>query len=420
MSRLAFWNHRWRWFTVVVVSVFVVGWLLGLPGWWVRQSAMRSLAQRDYGVAWDQALLASRLDPNNPESEFLMARLERKRGNLDQVRRHLQRAKTLGLDSDRVRREELLVKAQTGSLIEIIKELDQLLIHHSDDGAEVCDAYANGLLINGQLIEADALIQQWQQAFPNDPQPDYLLGRIAEFNRNSIGAESYYRKSLAKNKQYFLSANALARILGELNKWDEAIKLYEVCLRFQNPAPAQLGIARCLTNLGREEEALVLLRSLQEMPQDTLNDALLQLGESIEIDGLNYELGTLEAKYGHAEEAANLLNRAVEYNPKHREARYQLARVLKSLGRTDEAQKHFDWYQRTQEKVNEINRVLDQVKLDPKNFDLRCKLGILYLEVGSGNSGAFWLRSVLAEEPTHAVAKEALSQHRTVQRPNQH
>ena len=415
MSKLAFWKRGRGWMAIVVAGALVVGWLAGLPGWWVRQLAVSALSRRDYGVAWDRAQLASRLDHDNPETEFLIARLERKRGNLEQVKRHLQRAAAQGLDSDRVHREELLALAQTGALSGIIKELDQLLINHSDDGAEICDAYVNGLLVNGQLVEADALIQQWQQAFPDDPQPDYLLGRIAEFNRNFVGAESLYRKSLAKNKQYFLAANALGRVLVELNKWEEALKTYEVCLAFPNPAPAKLGVARCLTNLGREEEALLLLRSLAEMPKDKLNDALRQLGEPTEIDVFSFELGSLEAKHGRPEEAVNLLNRAVEYNPKHREARYQLARSLMLIGRADEAKKHFDWYQETQEKVAEINRVLDQVKLHPHNLDLRCRLGMLYLEVGSANAGVFWLRSVLAEEPTHSVAKETLAKFRASQ-----
>jgi len=88
-----------------------------------------------------------------------------------------------------------------------------------------------------------------------------------------------------------------------------------------------------------------------------------------------------------------------------------LARALRAVGRVDEARKHFDWYQETQEKVAEINRILDKVKLDPRNLDLRCRLGTLYLDVGSQSAGVFWLRSVLAEEPTHLAAKEALSKH---------
>ena len=127
-------------------------------------------------------------------------------------------------------------------------------------------------------------------------------------------------------------------------------------------------------------------------------------------------MGSLEAKCGHTEKAANLLTRAVEHNPRHREARYQLAQVLKTLGRTAESQKHFDWHQETTSKVVEIDRLHDQVKLDPQNLNARCRLGKLYLEIGSENVGIFWLRSVLVHDPMHSEAQAALANHRHAQR----
>ncbi len=413
MAKFMFAKRGSIWAAIAVVSGCLVGWFGGLPGWWARQSALHALAQRDYSVAWERVRLAARLDHDHSETEFLIARLERKRGNLDRVRRHLQRALTLGLDRNRMHREELLARAQTGELAGIVTELDQLLIDHSEDGAEICDAYANGLLINGQLAEAESLIHQWEQAYPSDPQTDFLRGRIAEFNKNLPLAETCYRNSLTKNQRYFPAANGLGRVLGELNRWEDALQAYEVCLAFQNQAPAKLGMARCLANLGREEDSILLLQSIAKMPQVERNDAFMQLGEQTEFDTFSFELGSLEAKQGHAEEATHWLTLAVEYNPRHREARYQLARALRSSGRAAEAKPHFDWYQATQEKNTEINRVLDQVKLDPQNVDLRCRLGMLYLEIGSENTGRFWLRSVLAQEPAHSIAKEALSKSQT-------
>ncbi len=402
--------------TLAAVGILAVGWLSGLPGWWAREYALTAYARRDYPIAWNRALLSARLSGNHPETELLISRLERKRGHLDLAGQHLHRSAALGLARDRVHREELLLRAQQGDIAGILKELYQLMIHHSEDGAEICDATVNGLLINGQLAEAESLIEQWIQAFPADPQPDCLRGRIAEFHRNLPKAESSYRNSLVKNPQYFAAAIGLGRVLGELNRWEDALKVYAVCLAFPDKAPAQIGMSRCLENLGREEEAYQLLSQVTERPREELHDSLNQLGEQFEFDIFSYEFGTLESKRGQYEAAVRWLQRAVDYNPRHREARYQLARALKSSGQADEAKQHFDWYLSTREKTEEINRLLDQVKLHSEDTELRYRLGMLYHEIGSEKAGNFWLRSVLVEEPDHAEANAAIRQSRQSQR----
>ena len=176
-------------------------------------------------------------------------------------------------------------------------------------------------------------------------------------------------------------------------------------------------MARCLENLGYEEEAFQLLSQVAGRLRDELNDSLIQLGEQIEFDGFGFEFGTLESKRGNHAAAVKWLQGAVDYNPRHREARYQLARALKSSGKSEEANRHFEWSQATQEKTDEINRILDQVKLDPDRSELRYRLGMLYQEIGSEKAGEFWLRSVLVDDPEHAAANIALQQRRQTRRP---
>ena len=415
-----------RWFvrgTLLVVGLLAVGWFSGLLTWWMHQQALTAYSHRDYSVAWDWTQRSLRLAGDHPETEFLISRIERKRGHLDLAGKHLYRSATLGVERDRIRREELLIRAQQGDIAGSIKDLYQMLSRYSEDGAEICDATVNGLLINGQIAEADSLIEQWIQAFPADPQPDYLRGRIAEFHRNLPKTEDSYRKALAKNPKYFAAAFGLGRVLVERNRWEEALKAYKTCLAFSDQAPARIGMARCLENLGKEEDAFQLLSQVAKQPRYELNDSLIQLGEQTEFDVFSFEFGTLESKRGNNNDAIKWLQRAVDYNPRHREARYQLARSLKSVGQAGEAKRHFDWYQATQEKTEEINRLLDQVKLDPENQALRCRLGMLYQEIGSEKAGEFWLRSVLVDGPnspdSEAVnqAQQALKQTRQSPRP---
>ncbi len=391
------------------VALLVVAWSLGGFAWWPRQKTWQALERRDYLAAKVWVQRAAQLEPQSAKTEWLFARVERKLGNADETLRHLRTARQLGGESELVRREELLLQAQTGVLENILRDLDKLLIDHSEDGAEICEAYVNGLLINGQVDAAAAIMQQWQQAFPNDPQTDYLFGRLAEFKRRTKEAERHFRAALAKAPLHAPSLFALGRTQIQANLWNEALATYQQCANSGHLGPAQLGIAQCLKQLGREAEALALLQQAAAIPQQKFLEAQRQLGESVEYDTLHLELGIVEAALGHTDAAVAALEKAVAYNSKHRQARYQLAQALKAVGRSEEAKIHFEWYLAMEKKIDERDRQHDVVERAPKDLDARCRLGALYLETDSEKVGLFWLRGVLAEDPQHRETHEVLA-----------
>ncbi len=395
--------------SAALFSLILLVWALGGLAWWPQHFAQQALARRDYTAAAAWARQAAQLDRHNAETELLLGRIERKLGHREESHRHLRLAATLGGDRQRIRREELLAQAQTGELDGILADLDRLLIEHSGDGAEICEAYANGLLVNGQVDEALAIIGQWQQAFPADPQPDNLRGRIAEFQIRTNEAERHYRAALAKQPRHFPALFGLGRTLLELNRWSEALDAYQTCLRSPFAAPAQLGMARCLTNLGRDEEALQRLREAATQEPEPFREALRQLGEPTEYNILDFELGALEAKLGHTDAAIAALDRAVKFNSKHRQARYQLALALNTTGRSAEAEAHFEWHVRIEKKLADRDRLHDVVQQHPRDLDARSRLGAVYLETDSDEAGLFWLRGVLAEDPRHRATHDALA-----------
>ncbi len=395
--------------SMALISLLFLVWSLGGLAWWPRNLAQQALVQRDYTAAAAWARQAAQLDHDNADTELLLGRIERKLGHREESQRHLRWAATLGGDRERIRREELLGQAQTGELDGILPDLHRLLIQHSEDGADICEAYANGLLVNGQVDEALAIIEQWRQAFPSDPQPDNLRGRIAEFRNRTNEAERHYRAALAKQPRHFPALFGLGRTLIELNRWSEALDTYQACLRSPFAAPAQLGMARCLSNLERDKEALQRLHEAAAQERDQFRESLRQLGEPTEYSTLDFELGALEAKLGHTDAAIAALERAVKFNPKHRQARYQLALALNTTGRTAEAQVHFDWHLKIEQQLTERDRQHDVVQRHPRDLDARLRLGVLYLETDSNEAGLFWLRGVLAEDPRHRATHEALA-----------
>jgi len=394
---------------LVLPAVLILVWLLGGFAWWPRHWARQALERRDYAAARKWAEVAERWNASNAETEWLLARIERKFGRTDEAARHLRAAQRLGGNLELVRREELLIQAQTGALGDILRELDRLLIEHSEDGAEICEAYVNGLLINGRVEEALLIIQSWQASFPKDPQPDHLLGRIAEFQNRTTAAERHYRAAIAKSPQHAPSLFGLGRTLTSANRWDEALQVYQQCRDLTYRSVAEVGMARCHKSLGRGDEALRLLRRATAQPQESFREAQRQLGESTEYDSLRLELGTLEASLGNTDSALAALQQAVDFNPKHRQARYQLAQILNTAGRTEDAKTHFKWYVAMEQKIAERDRQHDLVERHPRDLEARHRLGSLYLETDSSETGLFWLRGVLAEDPQHRATHELLA-----------
>lgn len=404
-------KRRWILGFLLLAGLVLLAWALGIGEFLAKQMAWSALGTRNYDRALFWADRANRGNSGDAEAEFLLGRIARKQGRMDDFSKHSRRAETLGFDRERIRRERILSDAQTGNIERTREDLPRLLMDQQGDGAEICEAFSNCLLINGVEDEAKKLIELWSAAFPHDPHPDVLHGRLAEFHTRPNDAERHYHAALKKSQNYPPALFGLARTLGELNRWQEAAELYQVGLKMPLPGPAQYGLARCLRNLGREDEAFELLQAAAAIPAEQYSAALRDLGEPTENDSLATELGTLEANRGHTAEAVRWLQRALDYNPKHRAARYQLAKALQANGDSDQAQPHFDYLNALETKLKQIDRLHDDLIANPENVETRYQLGLLSLDALSEQAGVFWLRSVLARQPDHQGAKSALLQH---------
>lgn len=403
--------RRWRVLLLLLAGLPALAWLLGAGEFTAKWFATRAIVRRDYRSAQIWAERACSFNRHDPESEFLLARIERKLGRLDESLQHLKRADALGLGRERIYREGVLAQAQAGQLSGVVDELPGMLLNQQGDAAEICEAFANGFLANGQDREALTLIKTWRLDYPDDPLPDCLWGRLAEHKHRLAEAEEHFRAALQRDPRHVLSLFGLARILCELNRWQEAADLYRSELTSLIPGPAQLFLARCLRNLGREDEALEFLKKAAQADSEQFTGELRRLGEQTENDLLATELGIVEAHHDRHDEAIRWLERAVRHNPKHREARYQLAQSLNAAGRTADAKPHFQFLQKNDEKLREVDRLHDVVLQHPDDLDARFRLGMLVYETSSEATGLFWLRSVLARDPNHQEAQAAVSQH---------
>jgi tetratricopeptide (TPR) repeat protein len=180
-----------------------------------------------------------------------------------------------------------------------------------------------------------------------------------------------------------------------------------------NKGPARVGIAACLRQLQRPDEARGILHGVRRQPPDELAAAFRDVGDSAEISrtAVNAELGRLEFSAGNFEEAARWLEAALADNPRDWKVRYSLATALQRLRKTDEAKRHFDRVKQTKDALVKADNCLDQLRRKPEDVESRYVLGTVFLEHVSEEQGVVWLLSALSYDAGHQPTHRALAEY---------
>lgn len=392
--------------------------LLAAPELWgrnCRSRARSAMTIRHYLAAASWLDSAAKWQPADGRTEFLLARLDRKRGQIESMHRRLERCRQWSVSSDAIEREGLLAEAQAGRLDRIDRQLSVLLTNPQGDLQEICGAYVNGCIANYRLGQAWQIIELWIADSPEDPEPLYLLGRIREHTGRYDDSKTAYRHALALDPSHAPAAYNLARLLlHELDQPEEALMAYrQAAEHLELPQPAMAGAATCLIELQQFDEARRLLDEARALDDTHLDEAYRLVGDPGESASarLPAVYGQLEAAEGRAEAAAVWLEQAVAANPRDWKTRYALVKALRECGRNEDAAEHAQIVEAASAAMGEIEVLLAQVPADPDNADVRCRIGELFLEHVSEQQGIIWLQSALQIDPQHQPAQAALDQH---------
>jgi len=390
---------------LLVVALWFSGALSVLP----RTMAGQSLQKRDYEAAWYWVAIANRLSLQNPQNALLAARIARGQGEGDRLVQELANAKRWGADPKAVRREQLLALAQTGQLDDIEAELVALLREGGSEAAEISEAYANGLARLARFDDAVSILDAWRLDFPNDPRPDYRLGRVQEHQQLYDDAEASYRQAISKDAGYFPARYSLGRVLLHQRRAEEAAEQFRTLLNIPFPEAAQVELAIALKALGKSDEARALLSQVVETEPQRLRASYSALDEQPELFKAASEYGKLEADAGSFAEAEKWLTAALEANPQDLMARYALAVSLRGLGRKAEAEEQFARVGTAREAMGKAGALYARIKRDATDVEARFELGKLILEHESERSGLYWIRSVFTYDPHYQPAHELLA-----------
>ena len=360
--------------------------------------AKRLLALRELDESLASLTKAESWTPHDPNVSFLLARIYRRQGNMDDFASQLKRAQDLGYDQQRVTYEGYLALAQAGQMQKVEQHLPHMLVNASDDGQEIFEAFVSGYFANYQFPQAMKLIEYWVNEFPLDERPHLYVAMFHENGQQWKQAAEKYRIALEVAPKNSEARLKLANVLIELQKHEEAVKDLELLLqKSPDDLKTQLAWAQCKKAMGATDEARQILTKLSQSNAD-------------DIDVAN-QYGQLEAEAGNHEEAVNWFRKVIEKKPFERSARYALATSLRATGKSDEAKEHFEYTSASAKAHSRIQKLLDGLRTKPNDIAVRYEVGTLLLKYGDPAEAITWLRGVLEINPAHRASHLVLLEH---------
>jgi len=404
------WHRRSGWLVaVIILPLIILGWLGG-PVYFTNHFAANAIRRQDYSAAHWWLDRSVSLSSHAPQTDLLLARIARERGDYAQMTEHLQVARMSGRVDSLVEREWILADAQRSRLEPIEPTINQWLAQQDPDSPEICDAYVNGLVAVSRFDTAMRVLDAWIRDYPTDARPHYRRGRIHQHFEQHQPAEASFRTAVELNPNYFAALYSLGKILLDQKQAEQAIACYERCLQMPNPAAAKTAAAQALIALGEHDRAVGLLEEVLKLDPAVIKASYHSVGQDPETLVAASELGTLLANSGEFNQAYPLLRQSLAVNPRDLNARYSLALTLRGLGKTEAAEAELEIVKQTKEQLEKVNTLRNRINRDPTDSDSRIELGQLLIQYESKRNGIFWLRSVLSYDPDNQRVKQLIAQ----------
>ena len=338
--------------------------------------------------------------PDSADLHLLAGRTARRAGLVDEARGHFDRCRELqGGVSEELQLEQYMLRAQTGELDEVYPALAPYLAEDGDYTPLILEALTRTYIETYQLGRAWDALSRWQKLQPDNPEMLFRLGLWHSLRSDDDEAISLYTKVIEIDPRRTDARLALATLLRTELRSSDAAEQYRAVLGDEPDNPhALLGLAQCAADTGQTAEARELL---ERLPPESRAKAAAQRTQ-----------GLVEMQSQNHAEAADHFRRALDEEPWHKDACYNLMRCLKILGRDGEAER---WKQKLREIESDQKRLIfiigEGLTESPDDPALPYELGDIYLRFGLPRRGVRWLHQALEIDPSYRPAHERLRDH---------
>jgi tetratricopeptide (TPR) repeat protein len=359
------------------------------------EQAQQALDRQDLPAACD--LLRQYLDarPGSAEGHFLLAQTLRRDGQFDPAERHLSEARRLGWDLDAVRREADLADLQRRGVREMPGRELSALVRQLGPQKPLLEALYRGDLALRNWDRAGYWLHLWLENSPDDWAPRLWQAELLERFKKYDRARADYLRVLELRPDHpraLLGVGLVA--LANRGDYTEAESYLGRYLEKDPGHPeARLGLARC--RLGRGD-----LAGARESARRVWDDNPGHAGAAL-------LLGTIEREAERYAEAEHWLRLGESVD--RQGVSYQLSQVLRPLGREKEADEYHRKFTELREAHRAVESALRAAEREPKNAQRQYEVGQRELTIGEEELAANWFLQALKVDPDHKPSHAALA-----------
>ena len=377
--------------------------------WNAQSRATAYAAAREWEAADEWLKKAEHWAPRDAPTQRMRARVARRRGRLDEATRFLAQARDLGLPAPQIDEETALIQAQSGDLRESLAMFESLLQSPRLDASEVFEAYAIGFMRSRRMMrQSFDLLTRWSEEDPRNAEPQYLLARLCLDLEDWPRAEKHLYAALDANRGHAAASLLLGRLLLQRQQPADALPWFQAAAAGDDERlAAWIGEAACLRRLGDQAGTLRLLERAESL---LANESSAASASSMRVEW-ELERARLDVDRDELAAALKRLEEAVQLAPHAWDVQYELATVLRRMGRSDEAR---DWFSKVEEARSQLglaSHLTRQSLQNPGKLDFRFRVGQIQMKYGDPVAGVQWLQGVLEMMPNHRSALELLAQH---------
>jgi len=336
--------------------------------------------------------------PNSAEAWLWRSRVDIATSQPDKASNALQKAESLGANSNEVQIVRSIAGAFAGRFAEVEPVLRQEMNRKGLPDPLLDEALARIYVGSYDLARSTIVLEKWKQDAPNDPKPYLMSAEVDTRNGNSTKALIDYREALKRDPKSVKAQFGLAEELFKAKQLPAAAEAYAAVLELVSDHPQALYGAGCVA---------------ADQNQPILAQEWLK--KAIAINPANasahHRLAELYIRENDFKTAIELLDKAQAIDPYDLEISNSRGFVLNQLGRTDEMKLELARSKKLRTELDTLLAAQSLLVRAPKDLNAQRTIMNWMFTHGKPGEGVRWGESILRDHPFEPSICEAMANH---------